>query len=86
MKRAITAIPQSKIIAFGGDTVNIEYTIGYLALARDNVAIALSEMLDSKWLNMSDARQIAVDWFFKQSPTKYLNLAMNLLLFKYLVL
>ena len=76
MKRAVMTVPHSKIFAFGGDTGEIEWVAGYLAMARDNVAYALSELVDSGWLNMTEARQIAADWFFN-NPNEFFNLGMK---------
>jgi uncharacterized protein len=64
MKRALVTVPHTKIMAFGGDTIRPEWTVGYLDQARDNTAYALSEMLDSGWLSLSEAKRIAEDWFF----------------------
>lgn len=64
MKRALVTVPSSKLLAFGGDTTQPEWTIGYLMMAKDNTARALADMCGCGWLNISDARQIASDWFF----------------------
>ncbi len=72
MKRALVTVPHSKIMAFGGDTRYIELCIGYLILARDNVACALSEMVDSGWMDMQEAKEVAVDWFFN-NPNEFFN-------------
>lgn len=64
MKRALVTIPHQKIMAFGGDTTQPEWSIGYLIQAKDNVAVALSDMIDCGWIGVSDARLIAKDWFF----------------------
>lgn len=76
MKRAIVTMPQSKIMAFGGDTDYIEQTIGFLSIARDNVAYALSDMVDSSWLSMNEAREIACDWFFN-NPNELFDLGFD---------
>jgi hypothetical protein len=73
MKRAVMTVPHSKIFAFGGDTGMIEWVAGYLTLARDNVAIALSELTDSGWLNLCEAKQLAADWFFN-NPNEFFKL------------
>lgn len=76
MKRAVMTIPHTKIIAFGGDTSDIEFTIGHLLVLKDIVATALSELVDSGWLNREEARGIAYDWFFNNPNEIYgLNLA-----------
>ncbi|HML48420.1 MAG TPA: amidohydrolase family protein, partial [Clostridia bacterium] len=38
MKRAVMTVPHAKLFAFGGDTGFVEWMVGYLVLARDNVA------------------------------------------------
>jgi len=75
MKRAVMTVPHSKIFAFGGDTSMIEWVAGYLSQAKDNVAIALSELTDSGWLNIDEAKQIALDWFFN-NPNDFYKLGL----------
>jgi len=77
MKRAVMTVPHSKIFAFGGDTGMIEWVAGYLSLAKDNTAFALSELVDSLWLNMDEAKQIALDWFFN-NPNEFYGLELRL--------
>ncbi|MDD5230408.1 MAG: hypothetical protein PHC43_03695, partial [Candidatus Marinimicrobia bacterium] len=76
MKRAIVTVPHNKIMVFGGDTNKIENTIGYLELAKDNVAYALSDMIEVEYLSKNEARQIAVDWFFN-NPNELFNLRLK---------
>lgn len=71
MKRAVMTIPHSKIFAFGGDTQRIEWTIGYLLTAKDNVAAALSDLVDTGWLGREDAFRMAKDWFFHNPNEMY---------------
>ena len=73
MKRAVMTVPHNKVFAFGADTSMVEWVAGYLAIARDNVAIALAELIDSGWINMGEARQIAADWFFN-NPNEFFKL------------
>lgn len=73
MKRAVMTVPHSKLFAFGGDTDCIEWAVGYLSIARDNVACALSELVDSGWLDMDEAKGIAADWFFN-NPNEFFRL------------
>lgn len=64
MKRALVTVPSSKLLAFGGDTTQPEWVVGYLLLAKDNTARALSHMVDSGWISLSRAKQVALDWFY----------------------
>jgi hypothetical protein len=75
MKRAVMTVPHSKIFAFGGDTGMIEWAVGYLSQAKDNVAYALSELADGGWLTVDDAKQIRLDWFFN-NPNEFFNLGL----------
>jgi len=76
MKRAVMTVPHSKLFAFGGDTGMIEWVAGYLTLARDNVACALSGLVESGWLNLGEAKQIAADWFFN-NPNEFFRLGLE---------
>lgn len=73
MKRAVVAVPRNKVFAFGGDTDFVEQTVGFLELAKDNVAFALSDLVDSRWLSPSEARQVACDWFHN-NPNEFFRL------------
>lgn len=76
MKRAVMTVSHTKIFAFGGDTGDIEWTVGYLVIARDNVACALSELVDSGWLKIYEAEEIAKDWFFN-NPNEFFKLGFD---------
>ena len=72
MKRAVMTVPQNKIFAFGSD-VGLESVWGYLSMAKNNVACALSELTESGWLDIGEAKQIAKDWFFN-NPNEFYKL------------
>ena len=73
LKRAIMTVPHSKILGFGGDASYIECQIGYLIQARDNIAIALSDLINSGWLGMNDAIHIAKDILYN-NPQRIFSL------------
>jgi len=73
MKRAVMTVPQNKLFAFGGDVGCSEWAAGYLSIARDNTACALSELVESGWLNLDEAKQVARDWFFN-NPNEFYGL------------
>ena len=75
-KRALVTLPHSKISGFGGDTLHPETQGGYLILARDNIAFALSEMINNGWINMDAVRQIAEDWLFN-NPNRIFKLGLK---------
>lgn len=64
IKRAINCLPQNKLMAFGGDTTYIELTIGYLELARDNVTLALEQLINQGFIDIKQAESLAWDMFY----------------------
>ncbi|HOV69599.1 MAG TPA: amidohydrolase family protein [Clostridia bacterium] len=76
IKRAIMTVPHNKLLAFGGDDSMIEHVIGYLCIARDNVAAALSALVDKGWLSLAHARAICCDMFFN-NPNKVFKLGFD---------
>ncbi len=73
MKRAVMTMPHSKVFAFGGDTAMIELSVGYLLLAKENLARAFSELVDAGSFIMADAKQVAADWLYNY-PNEYFKL------------
>ena len=70
---SLVAVPHSKIHGFGGDYGALEYSCAHLVIARDNIAAALSGMVDDEWIDLDDARKIAADWLFN-NPNEFFNL------------
>jgi uncharacterized protein len=75
-RRAVQTVPHSKISAFGGDTWLFEAQVGSLTLARDNVAIGLTDLVSSGWLGREDALEIARAVFF-HNPNRLFNLQLS---------
>lgn len=75
-KRALTTVPHTKISGFGGDTGCPEWQVGYLIQAKDNVAIALADMVEIGYLGMDEARQVAQDWLFN-NPNRIFGLKLE---------
>lgn len=71
MKRAVQTIPHTKLYAYGGDCRNIELMVGYLAMAKDNAARAMTELIEEGWLNEREAKEILFAWFFKNPNEGY---------------
>ncbi len=63
-RRGLMTVPHSKINGFGGDTHLFETQIGALVLARANIAVALSGLVDDQWLCVEDAESVARAWLF----------------------
>lgn len=76
MKRLIMTVPHGKIFAYGGDARVMEMSIGYLIMARDNLAYALCDMIEHGWLGLSEAKRLAWDWFFN-NPNEFYRLGLQ---------
>ncbi len=72
-RRATMTLPASKISGFGGDTSTVESQIGYLILAKDNIACALAGLMDQGWLGLTEAQALARAWLF-DNPKHIFNL------------
>ncbi|HRU23209.1 MAG TPA: amidohydrolase family protein [Candidatus Latescibacteria bacterium] len=74
LAESVAAVPHGKIHGFGGDYGDsVEFAAGHLSIARDNIAAALARLVDSGWIGMDDARQIAADWLFN-NPNRFFRL------------
>ena len=72
--RALTSVPHSKIHGFGGDYGDIpEYAVAHLEIAKDTIASALTDMVKSDWISISDAKRISADWLFN-NPNEFFRL------------
>jgi len=71
---SLVTVPHCKIHGFGGDyRDSLMHSAGHLAIARDNIAAALAEMVDSGWLGLDEAMQVAADWLFN-NPNEFFKL------------
>ena len=74
LSEGLTAVPHEKVHAFGGDYGDdILHAVAHLGIARDVIAAALAEQVDSGWIDEGEALQIAVDWLFN-NPNEYFRL------------
>lgn len=64
-KRVLSCVPSGKIHAFGSDYGgNADRAWAHAQIARDNIAIALSEMVEMDYLGLDEAKETARDWLF----------------------
>jgi len=74
LAESVTAVPHGKIHGFGGDYGDsVEFAAGHLSIARDNIAAGLARLVDSGWIGMDEAKQIAADWLFN-NPNRFFRL------------
>ena len=59
LKKYIMTSPINKLMVFGGDDLYVENLIGHAKMARKGISIALSELIQNKWITEKDAIEIA---------------------------
>ena len=69
-KQALSSVPHGKIHGYGSDFGgHAERAWAHADIARDNVAIALSDMVEIDYLDLDDAKSVAYDWLFGNANT-----------------
>lgn len=71
LKKYIVTSPINKLMAFGGDDLYIENIVGHAKLARKGIAMALSELIQEKWISEKDAIKIANRIMWKNAEEIY---------------
>jgi hypothetical protein len=65
-KQALSSVPHGKIHGYGsdvdGDAVDIAWA--HAQIARENITIALSDMVEMEYLNLDEAKEVAYAWMF----------------------
>lgn len=65
LKRAVLSLPSNKILVYGGDNFYMESGIGSLEQTKDCAADALFDLIHEGYVTENDAREIAMDWFYR---------------------
>ena len=64
-KQALSCMPHGKIHGYGSDFGGTpDRAWAHASIARDNIAIALSDMVDIEYLGLDDAKEVAQAWLF----------------------
>lgn len=72
LKRAVLTVPHTKIFGFGGDYfLSPEHSIAHLLLAREVIAAALTDLVESRWIEEEEAVQIAAGWLYNNPNCFY---------------
>lgn len=75
-KQALSCVPHGKIHGYGSDYGgSVDRAWAHAQIARDNIAIALSDMVDIGYLGLDDAKQVARDWLF-ENPNAFFRLGL----------
>lgn len=73
LKKYLIAAPANKILTFGGDYSPVEPVLGHAVLARRGIALALSELVEEKWLSLNDALEL-IDPIMHKNARRIFNL------------
>lgn len=64
-KQALSSVPHGKIHGYGSDFGgSVERAWAHADIARDNISIALSDMVEMEYLAIDEAKEVASDWLF----------------------
>lgn len=58
LKKYLVTAPANKILTFGGDYFYVEQVLGHAVIARQGIALALSELVEEGWLTLPEAIEL----------------------------
>ena len=79
-RQALSSVPHSKIHGYGSDFGGFGFQPGggyvdrawaHAQIARENMAIALSDMVELEYLSLEDAKEVASAWLFRNANNFY---------------
>ena len=74
LKKYLVTAPANKILTFGADYIPVEPVIGHAVIARQGIALALSELVEEGWMSLDNAMEL-VDPVMHGNARKIFNLA-----------
>ena len=69
----LDTVPANKIFGFGGDYCFVEGICGHLIIARENLAMALSNKVDKGYMTIKESTDIARKMLY-DNPKEYFKL------------
>ena len=65
-KQALSSVPHGKIHGYGSDVGGnaVENAWAHAQIGRDNIAIALSDLVEIEYIDLDEAKEIAYAWLF----------------------
>lgn len=67
-KQALSSVPHGKIHGYGSDYGgSVDRAWAHASIARDNIAIALADMVDMEYLDLDEAKDVAYSWLFSNA-------------------
>ena len=71
LKKFIVTAPANKVLTFGGDYIPVEPVLGHTIIARRGIALALSELVEEKWITLDDALELTDNIMHTNARTIY---------------
>lgn len=72
LKQALSCVPHGKVHGYGTDLVGApDLAWAHAEMARDNIAIALSDMVEMEYLGLDEAKAVARMWMFDNANAFY---------------
>lgn len=81
LKKFILTVPTNKIFTFGGDYNPVEPVLGHAVIARNGIALALSELVDEGYLHLDEALKLT-DLIMHENARKVFKLAEKTVILK----
>ncbi|MBA7470575.1 hypothetical protein ES707_05862 [subsurface metagenome] len=76
LEQAISCVPHSKIHGYGSDFEgHVERAWAHVQIARENIAVALSNLVDMEYLGLEEAKVVARDILFT-NPNEFFDLGL----------
>jgi len=77
-KQALSCVPHGKIHGYGSDYGGdgILHAWAHAQIARENIAVALAEMVDADYLGLDEAKEVAQAWLF-DNANEFFRLELN---------
>ncbi len=67
-KQVLSSVPHGKVHGYGSDFNGYaDRAWAHASIARDNIAIALSDMVESDYITYDEAKEISYDWLFENA-------------------
>lgn len=71
-KQALSSVPHGKIHGYGSDVGgSADQAWAHASIGRDNIAIALSDMVELEYLDLDEAKEVAYAWLFANANEFY---------------
>ena len=67
-KQVLSSVPHGKIHGYGSDYIgSVDRAWAHAQIARDNITIALSDMVEMEYLGLDEAKEVAYAWLFSNA-------------------